>query len=79
MCTSSPPPRQTDSNKKRKITEDDDDIPTPEITQMDHVALTTHSDAFGVDPLPISWGHPDPLVRGPVICTVRHSSQRNAI
>jgi hypothetical protein len=29
--------------------------------------------------IPISWGHPDPLIRGPVICTVRHSSQRNAI
>jgi hypothetical protein len=32
-----------------------------------------------VDPVPVSWGHPDPVVRAPVICTVRHSSQRNAI
>ena len=56
-----------------------DDIPTPEFTQLDYVNLTSHSDAFGVDPIPISWGHPDPAVRGPVICTVRHSSQRNAI
>lgn len=32
-----------------------------------------------MDPIPISWGHPDPKVRGPVICTVRHSAQRNAI
>ena len=49
---------------------------------MDHggyLNLTSHSDAFGVDPIPLSWGHPDPLIRGPVICTVRHSSQRNAI
>lgn len=37
------------------------------------------TDIFGADPIPISWGHPDPRVRGPVICTVRHSSQRNAI
>jgi len=61
---------------------DDDTIPTPEITSMDHggyLNLTSHSDAFGVDPIPLSWGHPDPLIRGPVICTVRHSSQRNAI
>ena len=34
---------------------------------------------FGIDPVPISWGHPDPLIRGPVICTVRHYNQRNAI
>jgi hypothetical protein len=32
-----------------------------------------------VDPIPVSWAHPDPAVRGPVICTVRHSAQRNAI
>ena len=58
---------------------DDDGIPIPEISQHDYVNLTTHADAFGVDPVPISWGHPDPAVRGPVICTVRHFSQRNAI
>jgi len=32
-----------------------------------------------VDPVPVSWGHPDPTIRAPVICTVRHASQRNAI
>jgi GTP cyclohydrolase II len=67
-------------NKKIKLDEDaNDGIPTPEISSLDYVNLTTHSDAFGVDPVPISWGHPDPLVRGPVICTVRHNTQRNAI
>lgn len=73
-------------NKKHKRESDHEDkeiendgIPVPEITQLDYVNLTTHSDAFGVDPVPISWGHPDPMVRGPVICTVRHNSQRNAI
>ena len=78
---SSPPvakkPRVSKGN-----TNDDDTIPTPEITSLDHggyLNLTSHSDAFGVDPIPLSWGHPDPLIRGPVICTVRHSSQRNAI
>jgi len=65
------------SNKKPK--REDDGIPIPENTQLDYVNLTTHPDAFGVDPVPISWGHPDPSVRGPVICTVRHFSQRNAI
>ena len=58
---------------------DDDGIPEPQITDVDYVPLTTHSDAFGVDPLPISWGHPDASVRGPIICTVRHNAQKNAI
>lgn len=59
---------------------DEDGIPLPEITQLDdYVSLTSHADTFGVDPVPISWGHPDPAVRGPVICTVRHRDQRNAI
>jgi hypothetical protein len=56
-----------------------DDIPEPEFTTPDHIPLTTHTDAFGVDPVPISWSHPNPSVRGPVICTVRHNAQRNAI
>lgn len=72
------------STKKQKtssapLLEDADGIPVPQITDVDYVNLTTHSGTFGVDPIPISWGHPDPLVRGPVICTVRHNNQRNAI
>mmetsp|Transcript_49186 Transcript_49186/g.148037 ORF Transcript_49186/g.148037 Transcript_49186/m.148037 type:complete len:467 (-) Transcript_49186:316-1716(-) len=66
-------------SKKQKKEQDDDGIPVPEITNLDYVNLTTHPDAFGVDPVPISWGHPDAMIRGPVICTVRHMSQRNAI
>ena len=58
---------------------DDDGIPEPIITNMDYVTLTTHSDALGADPIPISWGHPDAAVRGPIICTVRHSEQKNAL
>lgn len=66
-------------NKKQKKEYAEDDIPTPEITSIDYVSLTSHAGTFGVDPIPISWGHPNPSIRGPVICTVRHSSQRNAI
>lgn len=68
--------KQRTSKSKSDV---DDGIPIPQISEVDYVNLTSHSDAFGVDPIPISWGHPDPSVRGPVICTVRHSSQRNAI
>lgn len=74
-------PSTVHKNKKIKLSKDDDDdgIPIPETSSLDYVNLTTHTDTFGVDPVPISWGHPDPSVRGPVICTVRHFSQRNAI
>lgn len=41
--------------------------------------LTSHPDSFETDPVPIHWGSDNPQQRGPVICTVRHSSQRNAI
>ena len=54
-------------------------IPEPEVSDNSHIELTSHPDSFGVDPVPISWGHPSPEIRGPVICTVRHASQRNAI
>ena len=57
----------------------DESIPAPTITKPDYVNLTSHPDAFGIDPVPVSWGHPNPAVRGPIICTVRHSNQRNAI
>jgi len=68
------------SRKKRsKIPPSVYDIPEPENTPVDFINLTSHSDGFGVDPIPVSWGHPSPMIRGPVICTVRHSSQRNAI
>jgi len=65
--------------KKARVEKDDGGIPHPEFTIKDHIPLTTHTDAFGVNPVPISWGNPDPEARGPVICTVRHSAQRNAI
>jgi len=58
---------------------EEDGIPLPEISAADHITLTSHPDAFGVDPVPISWGHPEGKIRGPIICTVRHQAQRNAI
>lgn len=75
-----PPAKKARSTpNKGQHSDASDGIPVPEITSLDYVNLTSHTDAFDVDPIPISWGHPDPMIRGPVICTVRHSSQRNAI
>lgn len=46
---------------------------------MDYISLTTHDGEFGSNPVPMNWGNPDPAVRGPVIATVKHGGQRNAI
>eukprot|EP01007_Sphenomonas_quadrangularis_P002764 NODE_464_length_1456_cov_302.506041_g345_i0.p1 GENE.NODE_464_length_1456_cov_302.506041_g345_i0~~NODE_464_length_1456_cov_302.506041_g345_i0.p1 ORF type:complete len:417 (-),score=-7.69 NODE_464_length_1456_cov_302.506041_g345_i0:175-1425(-) len=45
----------------------------------DYISLTTHDGEFGSNPVSLNWGHPDPAVRGPVIATVKHGGQRNAI
>ncbi|GMH50590.1 hypothetical protein TrRE_jg8875 [Triparma retinervis] len=72
-------PKDGPQQKKAKTVDKDDGIPIPDNTPLDYINLTTHSDSFGVDPIPVSWGHPNPMVRGPVICTIRHAAQRNAI
>jgi len=41
--------------------------------------LTTHDGSFGAAPLPLEWGAENHLERGPVLATVRHQQQRNAI
>jgi len=64
---------------KKARTDEKSNIPEPEFTKSEHIPLTTHTEAFGNDPVPVSWGHPDPAIRAPVICTVRHHAQRNAI
>ena len=38
-----------------------------------------HTGGHGPKPLPIVWGHADPLVRGPVIGTVTNRTHRNVI
>ncbi|KAL9611309.1 MAG: hypothetical protein Q9167_004033 [Letrouitia subvulpina] len=45
------------------------------------IILTTYPGQSGIDPLPMSWGHPDPHKRGPVVVSRNHSTfrRRNAI
>eukprot|EP01031_Cornospumella_fuschlensis_P041566 gene41566-50726_t len=57
----------------------EDDIEEPERVSLDYISLTTHDGQFGSNPVAMNWGHPDPMVRGPVIATVKHGGQRNAI
>jgi GTP cyclohydrolase II len=55
------------------------EIPEPEKNEMEFVSLTTHTGQFGSNPIAMNWGAEDPMVRGPVIATVKHGGQRNAI
>lgn len=54
-------------------------IPEPEYLPTDYISLTTHNGHFGSNPIEIKWGAADPMERGPVIATVKHGGQRNAI
>lgn len=54
-------------------------IPEPERQELDYISLTTHSGQFSANPCPMDWGNPEAMARGPVIATVKHGGQRNAI
>lgn len=64
---------------KRNATEAEIDIPEPERAELEYINLTTHDGQFGSNPIPVNWGDSDPRKRGPVIATVKHGGQRNAI
>jgi GTP cyclohydrolase II len=50
-----------------------------QIARQNHIVLTSHPGTFGPQPLPIRWGHGDPLQRGPIVATLTRKGQRNAI
>jgi GTP cyclohydrolase II len=57
-----------------------DNIPNAEVTDgSSATALTTHDGAYGSSPVRMKWGADQPILRGPVVGTTRHGSQRNAI
>ena len=43
------------------------------------IVLTSHPGGHGPKPVPVVWGAPDPMVRGPLIGTVTNRSQRNVV
>jgi len=55
------------------------EVPEPLFDDGKVISLTTHDGSFGAQPLPLKWGAEDPTERGPVLATVRHGMQRNAI
>lgn len=39
----------------------------PSVTTTSKIILTSYPGQAGVDPLPVSWGHKDPAIRGPIV------------
>jgi GTP cyclohydrolase II len=54
-------------------------VPMPIFDDGKVINLTTHEGSFGAQPLPMNWGAKNSMERGPVLATVRHQQQRNAI
>lgn len=67
------------SNNRKRSHSVTDNIEEPERVSGDYFNLTTHDGQFGANPVHMDWGNKDPLKRGPVIATVKHGGQRNAI
>ncbi|KAJ1409869.1 GTP cyclohydrolase N terminal-domain-containing protein [Ochromonadaceae sp. CCMP2298] len=67
------------SGRKRSHSVSEKDIEEPERNTMDYISLTTHDGEFGSNPIGMKWGAATPAERGPVIATVKHGGQRNAI
>ena len=55
------------------------DLQDPARQDLDYITLTTHDGHFGSNPIAMDWGNSDPLLRGPVVATVKHGGQRDAI
>mmetsp|Transcript_7974 Transcript_7974/g.7129 ORF Transcript_7974/g.7129 Transcript_7974/m.7129 type:complete len:444 (-) Transcript_7974:60-1391(-) len=70
---------ESNSSRKRSLSVTESEIADPERQDLDYISLTTHDGHFGSNPIALNWGEKDPLARGPVIATVKHGGQRNAI
>ncbi|HTJ42864.1 MAG TPA: GTP cyclohydrolase II [Kofleriaceae bacterium] len=44
-----------------------------------HIKLTSHPGGGSSKPIPINWGAPDPMTRGPIIATLTNPEHRNVI
>ncbi|MGC8714933.1 MAG: GTP cyclohydrolase II, partial [Leptodesmis sp.] len=49
------------------------------VSRAKHIVLTSHPTRFGPKPIPIHWGEPDPIKRGPIIGTLSNAAHRNVI
>ncbi len=55
---------------------------TPETTinrrpsSVSRIILTTYPGQSGINPFPMQWGHPDPMLRGPVVVSRNASTVR---
>eukprot|EP00924_Labyrinthula_sp_SR-Ha-C_P003530 augustus_masked-scaffold_53-processed-gene-0.3-mRNA-1 protein AED:0.07 eAED:0.08 QI:0/-1/0/1/-1/1/1/0/440 len=66
---------------EEKMLEEKNQEPTPisRTGKPTYVSLTSHPNLAGISPIPLVWGHPDPLVRGPICATTTNDGVRNAV
>mmetsp|Transcript_13714 Transcript_13714/g.14255 ORF Transcript_13714/g.14255 Transcript_13714/m.14255 type:complete len:447 (-) Transcript_13714:128-1468(-) len=69
----------TNENTSTTTTTTNDEIEEPENQSLEYINLTTHTGHFGSNPIKLNWGAQTAKERGPVIATVKHGGQRNAI
>lgn len=69
------------NDRKRKGGASGEELASPERSTIgeEYIQLTTHDGHFGSNPIGMDWGAANPQQRGPVIATVKHGGQRNAI
>jgi GTP cyclohydrolase II len=67
------------ASKRKRSQSNPVELEEPERASSDYINLTTHDGQFGSNPIRMHWGHEDPEQRGPVVATVKHGGQRNAV
>ena len=64
----------TVSSSKSSTTELHTPVPSRRQSWTSRIILTTYPGQAGIRPLPLSWAHPDPKQRGPVVVSRHHST-----
>ncbi|KAL8745679.1 MAG: hypothetical protein Q9190_002219 [Brigantiaea leucoxantha] len=77
--SASPIPKSSDEPSTLEVSRPSSRISAPATSSR--IILTTYPGQSGIDPLPIYWGHSDPIKRGPVVVSRGQSTfrRRNAI
>lgn len=64
------------SDRLTEITPEGAESPRARALSAPKIILTTYPGQFGTDPIPLPWGHADPMKRGPVVVSRAPSTIR---
>eukprot|EP00903_Cladosiphon_okamuranus_P019271 g17715.t2 len=73
--------RSSPIKRRRGPSMTEENLKVPDICDdhLGYLNLTTHSANFLADPIDMKWAEEDPELRGPILATTRHPTQKNAI